>query len=263
MMSVAHEPLTDAQLRQFGSEGFLLLRDAVPAAAVDTARARIDAALAADRSIGRIKEYASKSYCPEILDAPEILALFDGVPRAAIDALFGATGLARLANVQIALRPPEYRTETGHWGAHIDGFPSGANGIPARQIGRHTAIVGVYLSRAEQPGMGNFCVWPGSHRRIGETMRRLDAERFLDEHGAEALHAAVIGSAGEPENAIELAVEPGDAVLCHHLLAHAAGWNLSVQTRYAVYFRVLHRLDHERNTRPLTKVGLFYDGLAW
>jgi len=157
------------------------------------------------------------------------------VPRAAVDALFGRPGLARLTNVQIALRPPEYRSEIGHWGAHIDGFPSAANGIPAKQIGRHTAIAGAFLSRAEQPGMGNLWVWPGSHRSMAEAMRRLDAPRFLAEHGAEALHAAAIEAAMRSEDGIELTVDPGDVVLCHHLLADAVGGNLSVQTRYAAY----------------------------
>ncbi|HEX6443248.1 MAG TPA: phytanoyl-CoA dioxygenase family protein, partial [Stellaceae bacterium] len=229
-MTPADPPLTEAQRRQFASQGFVVLRDAVPATAVAAARARIDAALAADRSIGRNREYAEKSYCPDILETEEILALFEGRPRAAVDALFGRSGLARLTNAQIALRPPEYRSEIGHSGAHIDGFPSAANGIPARQIGRHTAIVGVFLSRAEQPGMGNLWVWPGSHRPMAEAMRRLEAPQLLAEHGAEALHAAAIEAAVRLADGIELAVEPGDAVLCHHLLAHAVGGNLSVQT---------------------------------
>ena len=262
-MTAADPPLTEAQRREFASQGFVVLRGAVPATAVAAACARIDTALAGDRSVGRNREYAEKSYCPDILETEEILALFDGVPRTAVDALFGGTGLAHLTNVQIALRPPEYRGELGHWGAHIDGFPSAANGIPAKQIGRHTAIVGVFLSRAEQPGMGNLWVWPGSHRPMAEAMRRLAAPRFLAEHGAEALHAAALDAAVRSADGIELTVEPGDAVLCHHLLAHAAGGNLSVQTRYAAYFRVMHPEDCHTNVAPLTDVGLFFDGIAW
>jgi len=77
-MTTADPPLTEAQRGEFAAQGFVLLREAVPASAVAAARARIDAALAADRSIGRIKEYAEKSYCPDILAADEILALFGG-----------------------------------------------------------------------------------------------------------------------------------------------------------------------------------------
>ena len=40
---------------------------------------------------------------------------------------------------------------------------------------------------------------------------------------------------GEP---VQLHTEPGDIVLCHYQLAHAAAANLSAADRYAVYFRL-------------------------
>jgi ectoine hydroxylase-related dioxygenase (phytanoyl-CoA dioxygenase family) len=119
-------------------------------------------------------------------------------------------------------------------------------------VTRHTALIGVYPSEACQD-MGNLTVWPGSHHRIAQFMRDIGAPRYLRQNGAEALLAAAMKTRlGKSE---QLTVAPGDAVIAHHLLAHCAAWNLSLQIRYAVYFRLRHCEDdahdpaaaHERN----------------
>lgn len=65
---------------------------------------------------------------------------------------------------------------------------------------------------------------------------------------------------GKPE---QLTVGPGDAVLAHHLLTHSSARNLSLQIRYAVYFRVLHRDDDAYDLAPLTSESRFFAGVPW
>lgn len=252
--------LAERQLDSFSHDGFLVLPQAVPPEQIAAARAAIDDALASDRSIGRLTHYLSNSFCPDTLQDPRLLALFENGPFTATEALFGAS--PRIYDVQVALRFPEERTEPGQWPPHIDGFPSGLNSISVGQVDRQTAVVGVYLTRAEQPNMGNLAVWPGSHRRLAARMASLDAPSFLARHGAERLHAEALAqiSADEP---MHLTVEPGDAIVCHHLLAHSAAWNLSLHTRYAVYFRVLHPNDDPSSAAALTDVSRFFESVCW
>lgn len=52
--------------------------------------------------------------------------------------------------------------------------------------------------------------------------------------------------------------EPGDAVLCHFSLAHAAAFNLSAFARYAVYFRLWLKDIEQRRWHLTTHI---WDGL--
>jgi hypothetical protein len=61
----------------------------------------------------------------------------------------------------------------------------------------------------------------------------------------------------------QLTVGSGNAVIAHHLLAHSSARNLSVQIRYAVYFRVLHRDDDAYDPAPLMSESRFFAGVPW
>jgi ectoine hydroxylase len=76
-----------------------------------------------------------------------------------------------------------------------------------------------WLSDVSRPGRGNFKVWPGSHIRnwIDGPPRR-DVEW------------------PDPEGAIEVCANPGDAVLFDRRLWHARSDNYSQVTRKAMFF---------------------------
>jgi hypothetical protein len=98
--------------------------------------------------------------------------------------------------------------------------------VPLGTVSRQTALIGVYLSEA-RPNVGNLAVWPRSHSRVAQFMRDIGAPGYLRQNGAEALLAAAMRTElGGPE---QLTVAPSDAVIAHHLLAHSAAWNLSLQ----------------------------------
>jgi hypothetical protein len=254
--------LSEAQKAEFAARGFVPLRRAVPEPLVTAARAKIDASLAADRTIGRQRSFSDSSFCPDLIRDPTVFSLLREAGLIGVaERLFGGGDTARCNDTtQIALRFPEMKSEPGHWGPHIDGFPAGDNGVPKGTVWRQTALIGVYLSEARE-NMGNLTVWSGSHRAVARAMRELDAPSYLQHHGAEALLAAAMKTKlGEPEQII---VAPGDAVIAHHLLAHSVAWNLSLHLRYAVYFRLMHRNDDPRDPAPLMDERRFFAGVKW
>lgn len=252
--------LTAEQRSRFAEDGFVVLRAAVARALVDAARASIASALDADESIGEMQRYLAGTFCPSIVHHPSILALLDPV-RGAVTALFGTEAAPRTDVPQIALRFPQRARDPAHACFHLDGFPTGMNGVPGGTLFRQTLVAGVYLTPLRGPDRGNFVVWPRSHLHFARFFRTIDLPAFLAEHGPEALFARV--RAERPGPSQQLEVEPGDVVLAHHLLAHGAADNLSLRTREAVYFRLLHPDDDIHDPAPLTDERRFFAGIDW
>lgn len=254
--------LTPAQRAQFATDGFLLVPGLVSPAAVRAARATIAESLESDDSIGQMRRYLSDTFCAPILQHRDVLALLDPI-RPLASSLFGPTAVPPRAGIpQIALRFPQRDPSAHHHGFHLDGFPAAGNGVPAGTVFRQTLVAGVYLTPLRGPDRGNLLVWPGSHRFFARYLRALDAPRALREHGAEALLAKIRAQdPGVAPRSID--AEPGDVLLMHHLLAHAAGDNLSLRTREAVYFRLLHPDDHVSDPTPLTDERRFFAAVDW
>jgi hypothetical protein len=170
-------------LASFVRDGYACFRGLCPEPVVRTARAAIDADLAANYDPGRQIEYDHRSYCPDLRGTPPIMALLldSGIP----DRLNEAMGFDRLGydGGQIALRqahngkrelPPE---------AHIDGLPSPHNGVPADiLVSNFTVLAGIFLSSVRQKFAGNFTVWPRSHHVL---------EVHFREYGPEALRGGM------------------------------------------------------------------------
>ncbi|MDQ3032213.1 MAG: phytanoyl-CoA dioxygenase family protein [Myxococcota bacterium] len=259
-MSSTMMALTAPQRSRFAEDGFVVLRGAVAPERVRAAREAIGSALESDESIGEMPRFLADTFCASIVDSPAILALFDPI-RPAIESLFGIDPAPRADVPQIALRFPQRARDGASAAFHLDGFPTGLNGVPGGTLFRQTLLAGVYLTPLRGPDRGNFVVWPGSHLFFARFFRALDVPRFLAEHGPEALLSRV--RAEHPGPAQQLEVEIGDVVLAHHLLAHGAADNLSLRTREAVYCRFMHPADDVRDPAPLTDATRFFDGVDW
>ena len=218
-------------------------------------RARLDAALAViNRSLGerglppdRLPEMRARTFCPELVSAPEILALYAETPaRALAEAAIGRVRAP--AEGQIALRfPVAQRREVV---PHIDGMYAPGNGVPPGSLMHFTALLGVFLSDVTVPDAGNFTVWPGSHRVL---------EAHFRQHGTAVISQAFPSL--DPCRPRPLLGRAGDVVLAHYALAHAAAVNLAANVRYAVFFRLYHA-DHEQaGTRPLTELWSEWEGM--
>lgn len=213
------------QLRQ---DGWAFFPRAVSCELVAAAADAIQADLARNYDPGRQMEYDHISYCPDLRDkAPIAELLTHSSARAVLDTALGWNAIAHDRG-QIAIRKPRNVDKASPPEPHIDGIPSGRNGLePGSEISNFTALVGVFLTRLDTEFAGNFTVWPGSHRRL---------EAYFRERGRDAMGEGMPRiELGAP---VQLYADPGDMVVCHYQLAHTAAVNVSPYDRIAVYFRV-------------------------
>ena len=250
--------LTDEQLSRFARDGYLILRGVMDPSRLRAAREAIARSLAKDDSIGNMRRYLSDTFCPDAVAHPDLLALVEPL-RPAVASLFGTLDAPRIGHAQIALRFPQLHRDQPQHNIHLDGFPvaRAENRVPASSIYRHTLLAGVYLTPLHGPDRGNFVAWPGSHAHFAEVLRALDPPAFLAAHTAEELHERVRRET-PPGAPVQVEVEAGDALLAHHLLAHGASDNLSMQVREAIYFRVIHPEHDPRDPGALSDVTRFF-----
>lgn len=197
---------------------------------VAAARTSIDGDLRDRYDPARRVEYDNQSFCPELLGTAPIQDL---ARCAAIQKRLGElieTDEVVCDNGQIAIRRAHNSEITSAPVPHIDGIPTANNGMSGDELRPFTLLLGIFLSEVRTPFAGNFTVWPGSHGLL---------ERYFNRRGRRALREGMpTVSLGPPK---QLLCKPGDAVLCHYSLAHAAAVNTSDFDRYAVFFRLTHR----------------------
>lgn len=116
----------------------------------------------------------------------------------------------------------EYGPEGRSMGWHIDGHDSGYRNlgtpIPFLQL-----KIGYYLSNMTQPGQGNLCVVPGSHKAQYKPVPEdlIQTDLF--------------------PGAIEICAPPGTAILFHNALWHSHGpWRHSHGPRIMLYYAYEH-----------------------
>ncbi|MAG35078.1 MAG: phytanoyl-CoA dioxygenase [Dehalococcoidia bacterium] len=135
----------------------------------------------------------------------------------------------QLDTSHLIVRPPQPPDTAASFKA-IDWHRDG--GIANRQLPeplpRLRLKICYVLSDLSQPGRGNTRFVPGSHKRPGQPAQQPGAI--------------------DPDGAIEVLAEPGDAVLFENRLFHAVGPNLSMVTRKTIFmgyaYRWLRPLDY-------------------
>ena len=246
-----HE-LTDEQRRTFYEQGFVHLPGAVPNELVHGALAAINGSLGTkgidwDQHAGK----GSAPYCAGLGSEPVLTDLYNASPvRAYAESAIGRGKVQPVSGVQIALRFPSNGPAKPP-APHLDGMHTPTNGVPEGTIGNFTMLVGVFLSAVAQPFSGNFTVWPGTHHQY---------EKYFQEHGPQSLLNGM--PPVELPEAHQITAAPGDAVLVHYQLAHAAALNTaSPHIRYALFFRLTH-VDHDtQKWEAMTDIWREYDGI--
>jgi ectoine hydroxylase-related dioxygenase (phytanoyl-CoA dioxygenase family) len=110
-------------------------------------------------------------------------------------------------------------------------------------------LVSVLLSDVPHENMGNFTVWPGSHRVLESYCREHGPERILTERPKlEMAPQQIIG-------------RKGDAVICHFQLGHGIAPNVSPHIRYALFFRMKHPAHESRKAETLSNMWLEWPGV--
>ncbi len=212
--------------RNFRRDGYAHFKQLVPAALVEAARRTILNDVEKNFDPARLVEYNNRSWCPDLRNAPQIQRLFENKAVQAITNEALGKKRYRCDSGQIAIRQAHNAGHPAEPVAHIDGIPTPHNGLQGAEIQNFTALLGVFLTEVKSEFAGNFTVWPGSHLFI---------EQYFRDQGEAAI------TRGMPQiplgNSVQLLCKPGDVVLCHYELAHAAAANISTDDRIAVFFR--------------------------
>jgi hypothetical protein len=217
--------LTEGQLREFGRQGYLVLKGVVPERLLASADAEIDALVAENpppepgfhsyaRPPGRM------SACDAALRDSPAFELAEGLvaPRTLNHDLHG---------FQVVLNIPPYPRRPG--APHLDGHRPGE-----ARPDSFTVLVGIYLADESAPDSGNLWVWPGSH---------LVHERLFRELGPTALiatggHTYSLPAPPQYAEPVQVLASRGDLLLAHFLLGHNSGGNTSSRTRRIIYYRL-------------------------
>ena len=225
--------LTDAHKHTFYDNGFVKIPGIVPPELVDAALRAINASLGAQgMHPDHLPTLRAQTYCPELTGTPPIMRLLYDTPLWPLaESAIGPGRLQPVTRGQIALRFPSM-DPPAEPRPHLDGMHTPTNGVPEGTIANFTALVGVFLSDVPHDFMGNFTVWPGTHRLYEAYFRQHGPQTLLD--GMPPLELPA------PE---QVTAQAGDAVFCHYQLAHGIAGNSSPHIRYAVFFRLCH-VDH-------------------
>ena len=237
----SHQLPSIHQLRALRDSGCLLLHHALPPAQVQSALRSYDVRTLVDRA----KESPSTwlegpSSHPAVLDLarplwPMLTYLFGEPPTPPSSAQIAVKSPGGDACEPGAM-PPD---------AHIDGLHAPGNGVPPGAIHNFTLLLGIYLTDVPAPNMGNFGVFPGSHRALALA---------IDSKGGAATAASVLG-AEDGQSATQhlqslipfeelpppqpLCAMAGAAYLAHYQTIHFVHPNaLGTEPRVAVYFRL-------------------------
>ena len=234
----------EQQFAHLRRHGWALFPGAVSNDLVATAIHAIAHDRAHNNDRGRQVEYDNISFCPDLRDKPPIDNLLSrSSARTLLDRALGWDEVS-YAPGQIAIRQAHNADKPYVPGPHIDGVPTGINGLEmGSPISNFTALVGVFLTRLDREFAGNLTVWPGSHHRLEQHFRSRGPEAMLE--GMPRIDL------GDP---VQLFANPGDVVLCHYQLAHNAAVNVSSNDRIAIYFRVWLKGIETRRWELLTNI---------
>lgn len=221
--------LTEAQRAAFDRDGFLIVREALPAAMVERLNAAADRLYAegvAREGLSSRNHWQMRNCIVEdeifleLLDVPTVFPLVVGILGWDI----------HLITSHLIVRPPSPPDTSVHFkgeGWHRDGGQSyWQMQEPHPRIFLKVAYM---LSDQSEPGRGNTQVIPGSNRLIGPP--------------------AQAEGAPHPYGAVEICGKPGDAFLFEQRTWHAVGPNYSDITRKTLFlgygYRWVRAMDYQ------------------
>ena len=212
--------LTEKERARFERDGFIIVEDALPAPMVEGLIEAVDRLGPGDDFLGKDDRLL------ELIDWSRTFPKVWGILGWNIHSYY----------TQVIVTPPEdeeFKRTKRRRGWHQDSDRINADIEPGPQP-RISVKVGYFLTDLTKGGHGNFSVIPGSH------LKR-EIELPTDE-------------VSDPEEAIEIRVPAGTAVIFDRRLFHARGWNLSDLTRKVLFVGYSHRWIHPRDERTVEHV---------
>ena len=233
--------------QNFHDDGYCVIETGI--GAVELGKAAASVRKIAETTSGEFVRVAGKLDVDKkrlltIYDAvkPFIEALYDGAMHPGSDeAPYGSHNM-----IQVAIRQPLAAGQDGITSlrsmkscavAHVD-QPHKRQLPRGKPICNFSCLVGILLEgdTADRSDAGNLWVSPGSHTLLGKAFSKVEGPPgFFTPISEHYLKGASGGGAANME-AVRIA--PGQAVIVHHQLLHAAGPNKSSTARVQIYYRI-------------------------
>jgi hypothetical protein len=239
--------ITDAQLSQFRTQGYVVVPDVLTDEQVAAGR-RVVAAMLERKPPEGVGAYF---LWPQLDDAHPLLRLYRaaGIAELASQLVRPELALLEPDQAQVATTIPPWPHIPG--GPHVDGItPCLDDGTP----GTFTLLAGLWLTPHDEVDRGNLYVWPGTHLGFGAYLaeRGADALTNLDELNPGPYADIPLG------DPIQVTGPAGSVLFAHYLLAHNIGGHFGTaddDRRETLYYRLraeTHRANwREAVTNPL------------
>ena len=214
--------MTAAQRELFERDGYLVVRGALNASEVDFYTAALDLVYARERTDGAMHKLSAVASCPAAIGLTDHPSTFPLV--------WSVLGWnVHIYHSHLDVHPPIREPRPFRFDWHQDGGRQNRE-LETNPRPRLSVKVAFWLSDVSVAGRGNFKVVPGSHRT-----NRIDGPPRRDMHWP------------EPDAAIEVYADPGDAVFFDRRLWHTRTSNYSDITRKGMFFAYSHRWQYGRD----------------
>jgi ectoine hydroxylase len=232
--STAVTPMSPELRAQFERDGYLVLKGALSGDEVEYYADALDRYYVSEQAAGRVAAGAAMHRLGAVAAVPEMVGLIDH-PRTFpfVWSVLGWNVHIYHSHVDVHPRIVERRPFRFEW--HQDGGRQNRE-LESSPRPRLSVKWAFWLSDVSVPGRGNFKVVPGSH-----VVDRIDGPPRRDVEWP------------EPEGAVEVCAEPGDAVFFDRRLWHTRTNNYSGVTRKGAFFAYSHRWSYGRDENE----GLF------
>jgi Phytanoyl-CoA dioxygenase (PhyH) len=234
---INERPLSDAEVEQFWTDGYLLLKGIIsPAEAAHYRQAILDLfprdltiPPAWHANMGRVKPYRilEDGYHDDCWDTPELLPLFANEKLYAVMAQLLESPRLRVydGSLGYSFRNESQRDKARSQTLHLD-F-SVPKDKPILFTLEETQLGGCFYLTDVEPDGGGIHVVPGGHRWVKEEAAGQPDNRSLHGNWREL----------EFLESVEVTGNAGDFALLHHLMPHGASHNRKATTRIAQFLR--------------------------
>lgn len=215
-------PISAERRARFDRDGYLIIRGALGPDEVVAARNALDGVYAAAAQDGSLGPNGSMHLLSAVANCPEVVGLIDHPATFAY--VWSVLGWnIHVYHSHLDVHPPVREREPFRFEWHQDGGRQNRE-IETTPRPRLSVKLAYWLSDVSEPGRGNLKVVPGSHLRnwIDGPPRRDIAWP-------------------DPDGAIEITADPGDALFFDRRIWHARSPNRSSFARKAVFFGYTYR----------------------